>query len=252
VSVLTGESAEPPQPLRTLIQQLVVAFREGRDGDAERLMRRASSVMREPTVRMMQLVVRGAIAELVRTGRGSEPTPATTPESGAAVVRGTTEPGVVVPVRLGLALLEETRASRAISRATDPAGWATVSGGIDGRGVPVVRGEEVTGTYQTVPSADDVARGWSAAELTAGGRNSVVGDDLSVGSGVRAVALICVALAAAAMSTGHSAIAIGLGGGAAWLALRRSGGGARGRRADNEVDIETDPRRMDHQTDRRR
>ncbi len=248
VSVLTGETVETPQPLRVLMQQLVVAFRDGRDGDAERLMRRASTGVREPIVRMMQLLVRGAMAELARTGRGSDRPVPNTPASATAVVRGAAEPGVVVPVRLGLALLEETPASRSISRATDPAGWATVSGGVDGRGVPIVGGEEVTGSYRTVPTPDEVARGWGAAELTAAGRKSAGADDMSVGSGVRAVALVCVALAAGAMSTGHSAIAIGLGVGAAWLALRRSGGEGRVSRSADD----TDPRRMDHRGDGRR
>lgn len=253
VSVLTGEHSEAPQPLRTLMQQLVVAFRDGRDGDADRLMRRASAVMREPTVRMMQLLVRGALGELARTGRGSERPVVNTPASAAAVVRGAVEPGVIVPVRLGLALLEETAASRSLSRATDPAGWATVSAGIDGRGVPIVRGEEVTGSYLTVPSADDVTRGWSAAELTAGARRSVADDDMRAGSGVRAVALVCVALAGAAMTTGHSAIAIALGVGAAWLALRRSSGEGRIRRSQDETELrQADRHWNDHSGDGRR
>ena len=247
-SVLTGESVEAPPPLRTLLQQLVVALREARDGDAERLMRRASSVMREPSVRMTQLIVNGAIAELARDGRTTDRPISNTPGSLAAVVRGAAEPGVVVPVRLGLALLDETPASRSISRATDPAGWATVSAGLDGRGMLIARGEEVTGSYRTMPSADDLARGWGAGELTAGARRASSMDDMSVGSGVRAVAVVCVALAAVALTTGHGAIAIGLAVGAAWLALRRSGGEGRIRRSDNEADA----RQTDHPDDRRR
>ena len=244
-SVLVGERVEAPPPLRTLLQQLVVALREARDGDAERLLRRASGVMREPSVRMTQLVVRGALAELARNGRTTERPVANAPASLAAVVRGLTEPGVLVPVRLGLALLDETPASRSISRATDPAGWATVSAGLDGRGVPIVQGEEVMGSFRTVSLADDVARGWGAAAITAGARGGSPSDDMSVGSGVRAVAVVCVALAGAAMTTGHVAIAIGLAVGAAWLALRRSGGEGRIRRSD----AETDTRRADHPDD---
>lgn len=251
-SVLTGESVEASPPLRTLLQQLVVALREARDGDAERLLRRASSVMREPSVRMTQLIVSGAIAELARDGRTTDRPISNTPGALAAVVRGAAEPGVVVPVRLGLALLDETPASRSISRATDPAGWATVFAGLDGRAMPLVRGEEVTGSYRTIPSADDLARGWGAAELTAGARRASSMDDMSVGSGVRAVAVVCVALAAAAMTTGHGAIAIGLAVGAAWLALRRSGGEGRIHRRIHRSDNEADARQTDHPDDRRR
>ena len=112
-------------------------------------------------------------------------------------------------------------------------------------GDPIVRGEEVTGSYWSVPSADDVARGWSAAAQTAWARRPKADDEMKVGSGVRAVALVCVALAAAAMTTGHSAMAIGLGVGAAWLALRRSGGEGRLSHSEDEMN----PRRKDHRAD---
>ncbi len=228
VGAVSPERTSTPTPVGALVHQIVAALRDGRSADAERLSRKAGTVTPETTTRMLQLLVRGATDELVRNGRGGERSAVLTPPSLETVVRGEAEPGAVVPVRLGLALLEETPASRSLDRVAESGAWLAVSGGLNGRGIPIIRGDEITGSYVTVPGVEAITHGWAAVELTAATRTGAAtvdeaGDDMKAGSGVRAVALICVGLAGAAMTTGHSAVAIALGLGAAWLALRRSG-----------------------------
>ncbi len=247
VGVLLGESGEGAPPLRALLQQIIGALRDGRTVDAERALRRAGAVAREPTVRLLQLLVGSALAhstaatgpigqELRSTdGRG---TPA---NSGVAVqrvvhgvvqgivqgvVQGPSEVTPLVPVRLGLALLTETAEERFASRGLVP------SPSMSGQPAAVWQAAwqatdtaplgQVTGSYRAVPGHHDVGEGWGAAQATAALHTTRPRTDLRSGAGVRAVALLCVGLAAAALSTGNSVVAIALGIGAAWLALRRS------------------------------
>jgi hypothetical protein len=124
--------------------------------------------------------------------------------------------GPVVPVRLGLALLEETPAARA---AFDLAAMASVGSGRIAATSEADRAIANRGEVPTLRSPEEAGAGWGAARAAAGPDRS----DWSRGAGVRAIALVCVALAMTALVTGHGAAAIGLAAGAAWLAVRRSG-----------------------------
>ncbi len=255
VGVLLGESAEGAPPLRALVQQILAALRDGRTVDAERALRRAGGITREPTVRLLRLLVAGALAQTSAATRGdtraeqgeldetslrdadgaAHASGATlfpdlrsidgrvTPTQSRGMVQGQSECGPLVPVRLGLALLTETSEQRLAARGLVPSlsvsGPPEVSWPAD---QPLL--DQVTGSYRTVPGPGEVATGWGSAYATAALHTPRRNNDLHAGAGVRAVALLCVGLAAAAMSTGNSAVAIALGIGAAWLALRRSGG----------------------------
>lgn len=209
LGVATGEGAESPAPVRTMIEQLVPLLQQGRAADAERLVRRQSALAREPIGRLLLSVIRGSSAAPFRDM-------APTPDAGAAVVRGEVDRGPVVPVRLGLALLEETPATRAAFA------LAAMSSAGTGRTAATHDSDRATagsGTVQAIRSPEEAGEGWGAARAAAAADRA----DWARGAGVRAIALVCVALAMTALVTGHGATAIGLAAGAAWLAVRRSG-----------------------------
>lgn len=209
LGVATGEGAESPPPVRAMIEQLVPLLQQGRSADAERLVRRQSVLAREPIGRLLLSVIRGSSAGPLRDL-------APTPEFGAPVVRGDVDRGPVIPVRLGLALLEETPAARA---AFERAAIAAAGGGRIAAATDADLAASDRGVVQAIGSAEETGAGWGAARALGASERS----DWSRGAGVRAIALVCVALAMTALVTGHGATAIGLAAGAAWLAVRRSG-----------------------------
>ncbi len=224
IGVATGEGSESPAPVRSMIEQLVPLLQQGRAADAERLVRRQSTLAREPIGRLLLSVIRGSsLAPFRDPSPTSElsapefgPSGAGTPGFGAPVVRGDVDRGPVVPVRLGLALLEETPAARG---AVDFAALASAASGRiaatgDSDGLAIERG-----AASTVRSIEEAGAGWGAARASGGAERS----EWSRGAGVRAIALVCVALAMTALVNGYGAMAIGLAAGAAWLAVRRSG-----------------------------
>ncbi|MBL0172994.1 MAG: hypothetical protein IPP90_20270 [Gemmatimonadaceae bacterium] len=211
----TGEGAETPAPVRTMVEQLLPLLQDGRFDDAERAVRRQSMLVREPIGRLLLAIVRGAqIAEGQRNPAVNDSAPENggmphartapafttiaderlgTPSAGMMAVRGDSERAPLIPVRLGLGLLEETSASRAATATTSP---------------------------DAAYNAEHAGMGWGAAREIP---TPAIGNEWAEGAGVRAVALVCVALAATALVTSHGAIAIGLAAGAVWLGLRRSG-----------------------------
>lgn len=214
------DDLERRSPLRTLVEQVVPLLQQGQTLDAERLVQRQRALAREPIARLLLAVVRGASGTVARNHEMDSSRATATASSGAhyavsgdaisrdgvvgdgvvrdAVVRDAVERGPVVPVRLGLSLLEETAAAREATRT--PLGVSPIVEGITGA--------ELDGV------------GWGAAQRTTLEQSH---DEWEEGAGVRAVALVCVALAAGALFTGHGVVAIALGVGAAWLGLRRSG-----------------------------
>ena len=237
LGVATGEGAETPATVRTMVQQLVPLLQNRRFDEAEGAVRRQSTMAREPIGRLLLSIVRGARTAENAVGRTSaeslavddawtdRSTPTlplaahrdpTTRELDVRLVRGDSDRSPVVPVRLGLGLLDETPATRAAAdqlRASTTSG-ATHSIRDDGRLM------SLSGSVPSVRNAETDGVGWGAAReapsLSSGGM-------WAEGAGVRAVALVCVALAAAALMTSHGAVAIALGAGAVWLGLRRSG-----------------------------
>ena len=77
-----------------------------------------------------------------------------------------------------------------------------------------------SGSMPVVYNAESAGEGWGAAHTV---RQSAGGNEWVGGAGVRAVALVCAALAAAFLVTSHAAIAVALAFGAVWLGLRPSG-----------------------------
>ena len=210
LGVASGEGAETPLPVRAMIEQLVTMLQHRRFDDAERMLRRQSVLAREPIGRLLFAIVRGGTtfeAPHTETLRAESPssaaisesphTPAfsiaaarvATPSASMLPVRGDLDRAPVVPVRLGLGLLD---AASSVA----------------------------SGSLRAVPNAESTGEGWGAANAAP---LPPTGNEWSDGAGVRAVALVCVALAAAALLTSHGAVAIGLAVGAVWLGLRRSG-----------------------------
>lgn len=225
LAVATGERAETPTPVRAMVEQIIPWLQQGRADDAERLVRRQNALAREPIGRLLMAVVRGALLAAGRdvmteidgrinaysSGATSgalfdhDPTRA----SGSGVVRSEPDRGPVIPIRLGLGLLEETPATRA---ALDPAHAAwTVTGTMRAIGDDIgMHGAESSGI------------GWGAA-ASASTANGQPPTDWSAGAGLRAIALVCVALALGALVLGHGGLALGLAAGATWLGLRHGG-----------------------------
>lgn len=201
-------------PLRSIVEQVVPLLQQGQTHDAERIVHRQRALAREPIARLLLAVVRGASLTVARNSAFDSAPVAGVKASGAhsavssdaasdtvvhdAVVRDAVERGQVVPIRLGLGLLEETSAMREAMR------------------TPFV----VAPVVEALSGAELDGAGWGAAHRAAS--EQPVGE-WEEGAGVRAVALVCVALAAGALFTGHGVVAIALGVGAAWLGLRRSG-----------------------------
>lgn len=229
LAVATDERAETPTPVRAMVEQIIPWLQQGRADDAERLVRRQNALAREPIGRLLMAVVRGALlaagrdvmteidgrTNAYRSGAASgaasgavfdrDPTRA----SGSGVVRSEPDRGPVIPIRLGLGLLEETPATRA---ALDPAHAAWT----------------VTGTMRAIGDdigmhgAESAGIGWGAA-ASASTANGQPPTDWSAGAGLRAIALVCVALALGALVLGHGGLALGLAAGATWLGLRGGG-----------------------------
>ena len=217
LGVATGEGAESPAPLRSLVAQVIPLLQEGRVDEAERLVRRQSLSLREPLGRLLLAVVRGAYAPdafSVSAPSNEAPLP------GGPLVRSEAERGALVPVRLGLGLLEETPASR-VALDGPRAAWTATGLPFGVREDGTVVRYMMSGSMNAVPSptygADLAGEGWGAAQAAA----SAVPAVRIAGAGVQLGVVLFFALAVGALATGHWFAAIGLGLGAAWLGLHR-------------------------------
>ena len=219
----TGEPTDAPAPVRAVIDQLLPLLQQGRLVEAERAVRRVAGHTREPIGRLLLSVLRGAGMD-VADAPDSREVPATadvtTPTVSMPVVRGEVERGPLIPVRLGLSLLEETSAGRV------SADRAAASVGVlrpEGMAVGATAGAE--GGPADGTDVEGGGRGWGAAQALArsGAAAPDHANDWAAGAGLRAIALVCVLLAMGSLATGHGVIAIALGAGAAWLGVRRSG-----------------------------
>ena len=176
-------------PLEVLLSQWLPLMQSGRFDDATRVLRRLGASIPDAQRRLL-----AACAERPLEAPSREEREAPVLSFGAVeyegLVHGEPATGPLVPVRLGLALLEE----RAAVGAPMPAlsGW-------------MERLREVS------PAEGMPARATSLPRVR---------DD---GAGMRIAALLCVAAAAGAGMSGSGAVAVAFGLGAAWLGLRRSG-----------------------------
>jgi hypothetical protein len=114
--------------------------------------------------------------------------------------------GVINPIRLGLALIEENSAAAAAANVVQRA--YTTTGGM--RAIPDILELQSRGAgprYATGPV------GWDAAPRSAHSHSSRT---------ARMIAVVCVLGAIGAMAAGKAVVALALAGGASWFALRRA------------------------------
>ncbi len=212
---VSRERADVPSPVRAMIDQVIPLLRSEHAVDADRLVQRQSVFAREPIGRLLLAIVRGAI--LARGGvstldSAARATPLGspiferdgTPASGAAVIGREIDSGTLVPVRLGLSLLHETRATRlADARNTETPSAAMRS--LDRSMTPIAQRA----------NADGKERGWNFASAVAASASSAWTPALSA----RAVAIVGVVAAVGALATGHGFAAVMLAACALWVGL---------------------------------
>lgn len=210
----TAEHA--PAAVLSLLTPLLAARRgvptPPRGEEIARLLRRASGTVPATQHRLVDVLTRAASS----SGRGA---PGDAERSGGsgpymAIVQGEPEPGSpVVPIRMGLALLTESRATRA----ADLARWPEDAPGsmTPWRGAtPTVPGV----VAQAEPSHTRYVSDWTTTRAIAEQQSTP-----SPGArGAGFVAVLCVTAALAAAINGATVIAVALGVGAAWFGLRRS------------------------------
>lgn len=259
VAVTSGEGHDPSSTMHALVSQLLPLIQRGQFDEAERVLRRHSGVTREPIGRLLLAVLLGGSQRQVPDGAtiqtGNRSTPVysaamtaalLTPETGMGIIRDEVDRGAVVPVRLGLGLLEETAVARKRASGSYAANqWAPPSdseiareigigssmaaGGMleslrSSQHVGVSLMDRITGRVSSIPSPEERGQGWGAAHAAAhAAASSHPTADWAEGAGIRAIALVCVMLAAGSLIAGYAIPAIALGVGGVWLGLRRSG-----------------------------
>lgn len=140
-----------------------------------------------------------------------------------ALVQSEPARGPLIPVRLGLALLEERATDHASERAPDQgmSGWIerprelTACHAAPSRVTP----SRVTPLGAAGGSIEVDGRGWGTAMAA----SAYLPPPSDEGAGMRIAALLCVIIAAGAAMSGSGVIAVAFGVGAAWLGLRHSG-----------------------------
>ena len=225
--------ADGASPLDVLIAQWLPLMQAERHAEASRVLRRFDASIPDAQRRLLSACTRPPMAPV---GRDSQPAPMLSFGTGdyQAIVQGEPARGPLIPVRFGLALLEERAPERTpeyamrgwmepardtspnlMSLYNSPLHHGSAFHGTPHYGTP--RG--VTPLYVDIGSVDTDGRGWGAA-MTASAYQPRPRDE---GAGMRIAALLCVVIAAGAATSGSSAVAIAFGAGAAWLGLRRSG-----------------------------
>jgi hypothetical protein len=234
----------------TLVQHIVRSVCTGDTDDAVRSLRRQPAIARDAVGVLLQALLRGALqpssagatsaprapqdaAERAASNRAGED--AATSGRAGAVHEWAEERGPVVPVRLGLRLIDESALSRSKARESGDGGGASVSmfgaRGLDGAPMAMSQPQaEDAVNWAVVPTA---VQGAMPAPRNAADRGRAGGRDRhasgespavpSDGGGPRLLAVLCVLVAAAAAALGYGAVAMAFGVGASWLALRRAG-----------------------------
>lgn len=272
---LTGEDVggTPAGAHRGLLHDLVSALRAGRADDAMRLLRRHQGGARDATGPLLEALVRGAV-RAVQLSHAEDRIAAVAGHDSlatrsAALVQDDLR-GPVVPLRLGLRLLMESAAERAVNVA---AGEVMLSDDGDVRRAATssrpdsyVGGTQlgVAGWYglddAPVPPLPMHASMMIANLMTPYAAASSQGHRRGHGTGspnASAMAIVLVILAAGAAATGHAALAVAFGVGASWVAMRRIGADrAAGRVGDTDTDFRDegtdDPRAPADDTGHRR
>ncbi len=175
-------------PLEVLLSQWLPLLQAERFEDAARVLRRLGASIPDAQRRLLAACAPMSLESPSRDARERS-----VPSFGAiayeGLVQGEPATGPLVPVRLGLALLDE----RAPVRVT-PHGLSVGALDVDGRG-------------------------WGAA-LAASAAAAALPRVRDEGAGMRIAALLCVVMAAGAGTSGAGAVAVAFAIGAAWLGLR--------------------------------
>jgi len=249
--------ADGASPLEVLLSQWLPLMQAERFDDAMRVLRRLEASIPDAQRRLLAACAQMPIESPSREDR--EPPVVSFGAGGyEALVQGEPAKGPLIPVRLGLALLEERAPERAPDGRTDRAGegnragWGDVDRAVWSRTPTSARPaepfwasraddptralsgwmerpratlsdevtpERVTPSGLAVGAIDVDGRGWGAATAAA----AALPRPRDEGAGVRIAALLCVVIAAGAATSGSGVVAVAFGIGAAWLGLRRSG-----------------------------
>jgi hypothetical protein len=212
----SGLREHTPPAVATLLAAVVALRRDAakvpRDEEVARFLRRASGAVPAAQLRLVEVLVRAPVrADGPASGSHRSVTEAS---DARAVVQGEPEPGrPLVPIRIGLALLTESRDTRA----ADVSFWAA--------GETRVRTpwREATPAMPGLPAMtaegfrERALSDWTVARLVAEQQPATPAG----GRGAGFVAVLCVTAALAAAINGATVIAVALGVGAAWLGVRR-------------------------------
>ncbi len=174
---------------------------------------------------------------------GSRATPSGSTE--AAVVRGELERSPIIPVRLGLALLEETTQSRAAARAADWTSPVRHASPRDSFQLEARHGAAElslrSASHTPFRDVEGMGTGWGIARAV----NGFAQPDRRPPTTIRTMAMTLVIAALIAIGTGHWAVAATLGVAAVWAGARLVAGidGARHENATSSgrTDAQADP-----------
>jgi len=226
-STLSPRAADGASPLDVLVAQWLPLMQSERFDEAARVLRRLSASIPDAQRRLLASCSPVPSETVPRDDRESR---ALAFGSGAyeALVQGEPARGPLIPVRLGLALLEERTSERVSERSSE----CTLSGWIErpreltpGHGTPRMATPSDVVSRRVTPmgaaggAIEPDGRGWGAAMAA----NAYLPPPRDEGAGMRIAALLCVIIAAGAAMSGLGVLAIAFGAGAAWLGLRRSG-----------------------------
>lgn len=203
-------------PLSSLMTQLLPVLRDSTavdtarsTADAERLLRRLGPSVPPEVRRVLAVLVEGADGNTRRLE---------TEGAVGALFPDETELGPLVPIRLGLSLLAETSATRALERRQEVMGGSVVVppglpvGAVFIPSVDIRRDDPFVGELSGI--------GWGAA-AAAGEATDGARAPRPNGASAAFPAILLVAAAVGAALNGAGTIAVLLGGAGLWLALRR-------------------------------
>ena len=218
----SARATDGASPLESLLSHWLPLMQAERFDDATRVLRRLGASIPDAQRRLLAACAPMPMVTSSRDDREARVLPFGTGEY-EALVQGEPVKGPLIPVRLGLALLEE----RSLESTSERTSERTMSGWIErpreltpSHAWPSqVMSSRVTPLGAAVPPIEADGRGWGAAMAA----STYLPPPRDEGAGMRIAALMCVIIAAGAATSGAGEVAIAFGVGAAWLGLRRSG-----------------------------
>ncbi|WP_373060977.1 tetratricopeptide repeat protein [Gemmatimonas sp.] len=224
-------------PLEVLLAQWMPLMQTERFDDAARVLRRLGASIPDAQRRLLAACAHFTVETSPQHERELRVMPLVSGEY-EAPVQGEPAKGPLIPVRLGLALLEERSPDRTFERTLN--GWIehprelTPGHATPSMATPSqVMSSRVTPIRASGGAIETDGRGWGAAPAA----GAYLPPPREEGVGMRVAALLCVIIAAGAATSGSGVVAVAFGVGAAWLGLRRSG--RSGERPDEARDRDT-------------